>query len=402
MKSLPLLALLVLTGGLQLHAQNLMDRLRERLTITAFDDNIRARLSGTLDLEFYYFQKPAPGLIDAAGNSLFNPRLTLFLDAQLGPAIYFFSQARFDRHFDPSDRGAQARLDEYALRVTPWNDGRLSIQIGKFATVVGQWVGRHLSWDNPFITAPLVYENALPLEDLSAPDLPYTGELEDEKYEYISVIWGPSYASGASVAGRFWKFEYAAELKNAALSSRPESWDATRIGFAQPTVSGRLGLRPNEAWNFGFSASDGAYFRPDAAPTLPPGRDLGDYHQTNLAQDISFAWHRLQLWAEFHQTRFEIPRLGDADTFGYFLEAKYKVTPQLAGAIRWNQQFFDEVPDGVSGRVQWAHDISRLEVAAIYRVTPHVQLKLEYYVEAEEQTESDLQHAAAGQLTVRF
>ena len=91
-----------------------------------------------------------------------------------------------------------------------------------------KWVERHLSWDNPFITAPLVYEYALPLEDLSAPDIPYDGALHDEKYEYIPVIWGPSYASGVSVAGRIWKFEYAAEVKNAALSSRPESWPITR------------------------------------------------------------------------------------------------------------------------------------------------------------------------------
>ena len=383
-----------------LRAQDFLDRVDEQLSWAAFDNEVRARTSGTLDLEYYYFPQEAPGLIDASGHDLFNPRLSLFLDAQIGPSIYFFAQARFDRHFDPSERGAQARLDEYALRFTPWADGRFTVEIGKFAAVFGQWIEQHLSWENPFITAPLVYENALPLEDISAPELPYRGRREDEKNEYLSEIWGPNYTSGISVAGRVARFEYALQFKNASLSSRPESWDATRVGFNHPTFSGRLGYRPNESWNFGFSASDGAYFRNDAAATLPRGRGLGDYHETVVAQDVSYAHGHLQLLAEFHQARFEIPRLGNGETFGYFLEAKYKFTPQFFGALRWNQQFFNEVADGIGGSVQFAPDIWRLEIAATYRLTEHIQLKLEYYPEDEEGR--PLAHNFATQLTVRF
>src|SRR5437762_10535483 len=71
-----------------------LDRLDTTLTISGFHDNFRARLSGTVDLEFYNFQQPAPGLIDSDIDNLFNPRLTLFLDAQLGSQFYFFAQAR--------------------------------------------------------------------------------------------------------------------------------------------------------------------------------------------------------------------------------------------------------------------------------------------------------------------
>src|SRR6266480_6279306 len=92
-----------------------LDRLDTALSISAFHDNLRARLSGTLDLEIYNFEQPAPGLIDGSIDTLFNPRLTLFLDAQIGSQIYFFAQSRLDRGFDPSNHGAQVRLDEYAL-----------------------------------------------------------------------------------------------------------------------------------------------------------------------------------------------------------------------------------------------------------------------------------------------
>ncbi len=391
--------LLMLTTS-TLPAQDFLDRLDDALKVSVLEASWRARLSGTLDLEYYHFPQPPPGLIDAAGHDLFNPRLTLFLDAQLGPQLYFFAQSRVDRHFDPSDRGAQIRLDEYALRFTPFADGRVSLQAGKFATVFGQWVQRHLSWENPFITAPLVYENALPLEEASPPHLPFTGRREDEKSNYLPVVWGPNYTSGISVSGTIGKFVYAAELKNATLSSRPESWDLTSVGFAHPTVTTRIGFKPAQEWNLGFSASTGPYLQPEVAPFLPTGRGVGDYRETALAQDISYEHHHLRVFAEFHETQFNVLALGDGRTFGYFLEARYQFTPQLFGAIRWNQQFFNRIANGIGGEVSFAPDISRIELAGAYRFTAHTQLKLEYYLEDEEGR--NVGHNFATQFTIRF
>jgi hypothetical protein len=384
---------------------DLLDRVDNTLTLTAFHDNVRARLSGTLDLEVYNFEQPAPGLIDSNIDTLFNPRLTLFLDAQLGSQIYFFAQSRLDRGFDPSDHGAQVRLDEYALRFTPWEDGRFNVQVGKFATVVGNWVPRHLSWENPFINAPLVYENVTAIRDKAAPYSPLNfiyGPYYYEKYAFNPVIWGPSYASGISISGRLDRFDYAVEMKNASLSSRPESWNVTENGFEHPTFSARVGFRPNEAWNFGLSASEGPYFRREAEPMLPPGRDIGDYREFVLGQDISFAWHHLQLWAEFYEARFEVPRVGNADTFAYYFEAKYKFTPQLFGALRWNQQLFGDVSNGYGGHVPWSQDLGRIDLAAGYRFTSHTQMKLQYSFQKETRGAHDDNHLFAAQLTVRF
>jgi len=386
-------------------ADELLDRLDTALSVSAFHDNLRARLSGTLDLEIYNFEQPAPGLIDSNIDTLFNPRLTLFLDAQIGSQVYFFAQSRLDRGFDPSDHGAQVRLDEYAVRLTPWEDGRFTVQIGKFATVVGNWVPRHLSWENPFINAPIVYENVTAIQDKYAPysaldfiSRPYYYG----KYSFNPVIWGPSYASGISVSGQLSKFDYAVEMKNASLSSRPESWYVTENGFENPTFSGRVGFRPNEAWNFGFSASEGPYFRREAEPTLPPGRNIDDYREFVLGQDASFAWRHLQVWAEFYEARFEVPRVGNADTFAYYIEAKYKFTPQLFGAIRWNQQLFGTISDGYGNNVRWSPDLGRIDIAAAYRFTPHTQLKLQYDFQHETTGPGDDNHLFAAQFTIRF
>jgi hypothetical protein len=382
-----------------------LDRLDNALTVSAFRDNVRVRVSGTVDLEFYNFQEPPPGLIDSKIDNLFNPRLTLFLDAQLGSQVYFFAQTRIDRGFDPTDHGANIRLDEYALRVTPWQDGRFTLQVGKFATVVGNWVPRHLSWDNPFINAPLVYENVTAIADKYPPASPadflysYTYR---QKYAFNPVIWGPSYASGISASGQLGQFDYAVEMKNASLSSRPESWNVTENGFEDPTFSARVGFRPNEAWNFGFSASEGAYFRREAEPTLPPGHDLDNYREFILGQDASFAWRHLQIWAELYEARFEVPHVGNADTFAYYIEVKYKFTPQIFGAIRWNQQLFATINDGFGHDVPWSEDLGRIDIAAAYRFTPHAQLKLQYGFQHETTGPGADNHLFAAQFTVRF
>jgi hypothetical protein len=404
MRFVHVFGVLVALTATRLAAEDFLDQIDDALTINAFDGNVRARLSGLFDLEVYRFDLPPPGLIDADHRFLVNPRLSLFLDAQIGSRVYFFLQSRADRDFDPHDQELRVRLDEYALRVNPWEGDCFDLQVGKFATVIGNYVQRHLSWENPFITAPLPYENLTAISDMEAPSSLRTfvsGFVPDED-ENLPLIWGPSYATGASVAGKIGKFDYALEVKNSALASRPNSWDATEIGFENPTVNGRIGYRPNEAWNFGLSASDGPYFRPEAESTLPRGRAIGDYREILIGQDISYAFHHLQLWAEFYEVRFQVPRVGNADTFAYFLEGKYKFTPQLFGAMRWNQQLFATVSDGVGGSARWGRDLWRMDTSLGYRFTAHTQLKLQYSFQDTDADSRDLRHTLAAQFTLRF
>ncbi len=397
------IAALSAIGVIHSPGEGLRDRMDDMLSFSAFEDRARAKLSGTLDLEYYNFSRDATGLVFTDQGDLFNPRLSLFLDSQLGSKFYFFAQARVDQGFDPSDNSLEARLDEYALRFTPWDDGRLSLQAGAFSTVVGTYVQRHLSWDNPFVTAPLIYENVTAIYDEHAPSTTddFSNGFGDDRYEYNPVLWGPSYATGFSVSGRLGKLDYAAEIKNASLSSRPEVWNDLD-GFEYPTVSARLAYHPSLPWTLGLSASEGAYYTDDAAASLPAGTGLGDFKQKLLGQDISFAWDHWQLWAEFYQARFEVPFVGNADTLGYYLEAKYKFTPALAGALRWNQQFFDEVPDGAGGSRPWGNDISRLDLAMIYRFNADTQLKLQYSVQRESDPDDTVSHLLAAQFTLRF
>lgn len=387
--------------------ENWFDRLDEALYVESTTGWFRSDLSGLLDLEQYYADQPAPGLLLTEDDWFFNPRLSLFLDTKLGQHFYSLVQVRFDRGFDPGGRtDGDARLDEYFLRYTPFEDSRLNFQAGKFAMVVGNWVPRHLSWDNPFVTAPLPYENVLIIADHAAPPnapgfLRRRGSV-DRKVIWLPIIWGPSYAAGASFFGLVNGIEYAFEIKNAPISSRPYAWDPDKVGWEHPTLSARIGYRPNATWNFGVSASRGAYFLPAAESTLPAGRNRGDFDQTTAAADVAYAWRHWQFWGELFLSRFAVPNASDADTLAYYAEAKYKFTPRSFGALRWNQQLFDSIPNGLGGHDRWDRDIWRIDSAVGYRFTRHLQAKLQYSFGQQNGSPDQGDHVVAGQLTIKF
>lgn len=395
--------------------EDFFDRIDEALTVSAFDHQARARLSGTLDLEGYRLTQPSPALLYTRARGLFNPRLSLFLDTQLGSSWYVFAQARVDRGFDPSDAALRLRLDEIALRFTPQSDSRFNLQIGKFATIVGNWVARHGSWENPFISAPLPYENLTGLWDIAPPRsllqlqnwahvTPNSlATLEQaEKPLRIPLLWGPAYTSGAALFGRLGNFEYAADVKSGALPTRPELWGRAGELWRHPAVSARLGYRPNAMWNLGVSASRGPYLHPSAQSFLVPGKNLGDYQQTLLATDVSFAWHHVQLWAEIYHARFSIPTLGEARSTAGYVEAKYRFTPQFSAAVRWNEQHFASLSDDKGGRFLWGRNTTRLDLAPTYRFTPHLQLKLQTSWQHNETGPQRQTKTYAAQFTVRF
>jgi hypothetical protein len=371
------------------------------------DSPVQVSLSGEVDLETFLSEQPPPGLLFSDDEVFFNPRLTLFADLHFGSHLAGFVQARLDRGFDPGSReDGDIRLDEYSLTWTPLDSPVINVRAGKFATVFGNWVPRHLAWDNPFITAPVPYENVMGIADHNGPlskgAFLTRKTIPDKKREWLPLIWGPEYAHGASVFGRIEQFDYAFEIKSASLSSRPYAWDARHVDWDAPSVTGRVGYRPNASLNFGTSYSSGAYMLADPNGTLPRGTDRGDFRQDTLGFDASYAHQHFELWGELMLSRFEVPRVGDADTLAYYLEAKYKVTESLFVALRWNQQFFDDVADGSGGSAEWDRDLFRADLAVGYRFNRWLQTKLQYSYGQEHGPNANGDNLLAAQVTWRF
>ena len=386
-------------------AQQWLDTLDDHLTLKSRGGFFSADLSGLVDLEGYYVDQRPPGLL-FEDESFFNYRFTFFTEAQFGTHFYAFAQARLDRGFDPGQMDFDARMDEYLLRWTPWDDRRLNFEFGKFATVVGSWVQRHDSWQNPLITAPLPYEN---LTTVSYDDVPTSPadflarkSEPDVKDSWVPVIWGPAYTTGWSIFGSLGKFDYALDLKNAAISSHPDSWQLNSSLWRYPTVSGRLGFRPGPDWNHGISFSVGPYLSTEAAQDLPTGKTISDYNQFTLDYDVSYSLKRWQLWAEVFLSRFEVPNVGNADLMAYYLELKYKITSGLYAAARWNQQLFGNVENGNGGQEAWDNDMYRIDVALGYRFTRHLQSKLQYSFGHRNGSLQQGEQLVAAQVTVKF
>jgi hypothetical protein len=116
---------------------------------------------------------------------------------------------------------------------------------------------------------------------------------------------------------------------------------------------------------------------------------------------MSFALHHFQLWAEVFEARFEVPNVGDADLLSYYVEAKYKLTPQLYVAGRWNQQLYGDVPFH-GGRTRWGNDAWRVDAALGYRFTPYLQLKLQASFTHYDEDVQEGERLIATQLTLKF
>jgi hypothetical protein len=362
--------------GLALAAADWGDRVASALAFADADGAVRAQVSGLASLTAYRGPQENPGLVFTEQDVLLSPRLALFLDGQLGPRVNGFVQARVDRGFDPGDGNAEFRLDEYALRFALGREASGQLEVGKFATVLGNWVARHDEWQNPFVSAPLPYEYLTGVTDESAQTspadlLPPVGE---EVYEHLPIIWGPSYATGVSLSGRQGKFDFAVEFKNTGPSSRPAAWPLDAVGFAHPSVGARLGFRPDLRFKFGLSASDSVFLLPDAAATLPPGGRLASYRERLWGQDFAFEWHHLQVWAELFEVQFDLPQVGPARTVAGYVEMRYKVNPRLAAALRWNRQVFSNLA-AAGGATPWGTDLERIDLAATFRCTAQSQFK---------------------------
>ena len=97
-----------------------------------------------------------------------------------------------------------------------------------------------------------------------------------------------------------------------------------------------------------------------------------------------------------------MPRLGFEDVLAYYIEAKYKLTPQLFAALRWNQELFGSGRDATDRPVARPPDIARVDLAAGYRFSAHTQLKLQYSLARGNFISTHLGSTFTAQFTLRF
>ena len=335
----------------------------------------------SLEMTYWHADTPLPGLLNFPGTDFFQPRLSLGFSMLAGDAWLLHVLTRWDRGFDPgSRRDGDFRVDEAFLRWRPLGDGRLNLAVGKFATHFGNWVPRHGFWDDPFLMPPLPYDNQLAANDRTARNpSPATIANRTRKRAWVPMIWGPSYSTGISLFGSNGHWDYALDVKNADLSSRPDSWSPWEENGSHPSFTGRIGYRPDAAWAFGLSASHGTYLRRDAEPTLIAGEVRGDFDHTVLGADMRWSHHQFQVLGEVLASRSHTTVAGDLDGLAYYLEGRWKLNSTVFLAARWAQGWNDDFsPAGATAVGACTREIWRATTAVGFRLTQNILMKTEY------------------------
>jgi len=363
-----------------------------------------------IDQTGWFFTQPPPGFIQADGHALYAPVVNLMGTATAGKVLDFTVYAMASRGFDPTEAPMEMILNEYFVNVRPFENQLLALRAGAFGTTFGQWNRRYLSFENPLIDAPLPYGwmtsigdgTQLPANPAAAGQLGRKDKA-DNVPDWNPIIWGPAYASGFSALGTFpaWQgplVDWAVEVKNASLSSRPEEWAWWDRNMASPTITGRVAIRPDARWTIGGSVSQGSYLIAD--PTVRTGTSIGDpgqYDQTTWGIDLSYAHRWAEIWAEFIWNTFDQPALGDLTSFSWFVEGRINVAVDTWVSARWNSQFYGDL-NGES----WDNDVQRFDIGGGTRLSESFTFKLQFSHANESGSVDQGQWYGATQLIMEF
>ncbi len=342
------------------------------------------RIGGSIEQTLWVSEDIPAAFLEFDDGVLYAPRVSLDFDYQ--PSEYFLVRGllRADRGFDVGTRpDGQVRLDQLIARYRPFGDNRLNIQIGKFPTLVGNWVQNHQFHDDPFLLAPLPYaaivgvNSNTPLQHSPAAIENRANTpgptLHEGKTNWSALIWGPAYSNGLGAFGNYGAIDYALEVKNTFLGSTPDQWDFGEGDFREPTVSGRIGYSPSVDWALGLSASHGPYLNADS----PSQFTRNAFNQTLVGADLRWSHRDWIISGEAFFANYGT-LAEDLQTFSYYVQARYKAAPGLWFAGRFGQTVSNEITGPSGAEVPWNPDIIRAELALGWRITPDLLLKTQY------------------------
>jgi hypothetical protein len=293
-------------------------------------------------------------------------RVDLAAEARLSERIGLLAEIRSDNLDTP---------DLYALylRLRPWAERRLDLQLGLVPPVFGALPRRSYAGDEPLPSLPLVYQY---LTDLRYDEVPANAEaLVSQR----GRGWLVGYPGGVSaepglpvVAGERWDAGAQVAIANDVLGLTVA---VTQGSLSRPLVSddnegkqvsARLQWTPTPAWTFGLSGATGEFLADEATRDLPPSTGALRNRQQALGADAAWSAGHWIVRAEAVFARFSVPdvaetRLDDPlPALGGYLEARLKLRPGLFAAARLERLAFSEV-DTTLGSLTWDAPVTRIE-----------------------------------------
>lgn len=309
-------------------------------------------------------------------------RLSLSAEARVGRRAALLVEA--------VSENMQARFRALYLRLTPWPERALGLQVGLVPPVFGAFPRRAYGEEGPLIGFPLAYQYLTTMRPDAVPygadDLlgvrgrgwyvPYPTGLYPPGAG-LPLVSGTRWDTGVQVCVGREPLELALALTRGTLSD-PVVED-TNDGRQ---LAGRLAFRPRPDFTLGVSAAEGRYLARSVTDGLPPA--LGDdYRQQALGLDLEHARGHLVLRAEAIASRWRVPPIGSPaiteplPSFGAFVEGRYRLAPGWTLGARVDRLAFGEI-QGTRQANTWDANVTRVEAGVSFTPRRHVSLRAVY------------------------
>lgn len=307
------------------------------------------------------------------------------------------------------------RPEAYALfmRVRPWADRRIDVQIGRIPPVFGAFARRSYAADNPLIGYPLAYQYLTSLR----PDALPAGA--DELLQMRGRGWLASYSIGnrtpAPGVPLVSAFRWDTGVMASGATDLVEGAIAVTTGtLAHPVfpddngsrqVAGRLAVRPLPGLVVGASAARGAFVSTEAARLATGAASPESYAQTSWGADAEYARGYYLVRAEAVYSRWALPPAqpgkpaidGPLAALAAWVEGRYKIAPGIYVAGRADHLTFSTIT-GSTRTDEWDAPVTRVEAGVGYSLQRNLLLKASAQVTSREGGRVRRARLAAGQV----
>lgn len=294
------------------------------------------------------------------------------------------------------------------VRFKPFEARDFDLQAGRIPTAFGAFPRRAYSTDNLLISYPLAYQY---LTSLRPDAVPATA---DDLIRMRGRGWLSSFPIGEQApaaglplvnalrwdtgvqihAGSSW-LEGAAAMTTGSLSN-PLVLDDNR----GRNLSGRLMVKPATGLNIGISAARAPYATSDAA-SAAHATDAR-FTQTAFGIDAEYSRDHYLVRVESVMSRYNLPTITSRlRATGTMLEGRYKITPRLHAAARFDHLAFSRIR-GSTLFTTWEAPVTRWEVGTGYSLQRNTQVRLSFQRNTREGGRVQRLSAAAAQLLYWF
>jgi hypothetical protein len=320
------------------------------------------------------------GYDDYGDNVLRRFRLALNAELRLGRRAAVLTEIWSDNLRAP-------RVYALFLRVRPWEERALDLQLGVVPPVFGAFARRRYGGENPLPGLPLAFQSLTTLRQDSVP------ASAEELVSMRGRGWRVGYSVGSPYAGPGVPLMNA-EVRDTGVQIRVGRRPVSlAVSLTQGTLSYPLWRDDNEGKHFaarfawtpgpqlrlGVSAAQGEFLSREVSSVLPPEAGTG-FDQQALGADLEYArgywilraeglWSRWTLPA-IEETRIETPQ----DALGAYVEARYKLRPGLYVAGRLGRLSLSTLASR-AGLETWDAGVTRVELGAGYALRRQLLLK---------------------------